>query len=147
MSWNSVGPLLVFIACYVLFVLLPRKRSIVACAGALALGLRSCVGWHEIFFEQINWNVVGLFFGTLVLAEMFMQSRMPGVLAERLIDRCHTMRGAMLVVCALSGFLSIFFENVAVVLLISPVVLSLCEKLKVSPVQLLIGVAGHNLVL
>jgi Na+/H+ antiporter NhaD/arsenite permease-like protein len=41
----------------------------------------------------------------------------------------------------LAGVISMFVENVAVVLLVAPVALSLADKLKISPVPLLIGVA------
>ena len=134
-------PPIVFVLCYVLFVVFPRHRSVVACGGALLLVLTGALTWHAAFMEMINWNVIALFFGTLILADLFMQSRMPAVLAEILVDKTRTMRGAMIAVCALSGFLSMFAENVAVVLLVAPVALSLADKLKVSPVRLLIGIA------
>ena len=134
-------PPIVFVLCYVLFVAFPRHRSFVACGGALLLVLTGALTWHAALMEMVNWNVIALFFGTLILADLFMQSRMPAVLAEILVDKTHTMRGAMIAVCALSGFLSMFVENVAVVLLVSPVALSLADKLKISPVRLLIGIA------
>ncbi len=134
-------PPAVFVLCYALFVAFPRHRSIVACGGALLLVLTGALTWHTALFEMINWNVIALFFGTLILADLFMQSRMPAVLAEILVDKTRTMRGAMIAVCALSGFLSMFVENVAVVLLVAPVALSLADKLKISPVRLLIGIA------
>ena len=46
-----------------------------------------------------------------------MQSRMPAVIAEWLVDRTRTARSAMLALCVLSSGLSMFVENVAVVLL------------------------------
>lgn len=84
---------------------------------------------------------MGLFFGTLILAEIFLMSRVPAVMAEWLVDKAKSTRVAMLVLCALSGAVSMFVENVAVVLLIAPVALSLADKLKVSPVPLLVGIA------
>ncbi|HPM11250.1 MAG TPA: SLC13 family permease, partial [Paludibacter sp.] len=84
---------------------------------------------------------MGLFFGTLVLAEMFMLSRVPAVLAEWLVDRMKTGRWAMVALCLLSGFISAFVENVAVVLLVAPVALSVSKRLNTSPVPLLIGIA------
>ncbi|MFA4943675.1 MAG: SLC13 family permease [Lentisphaeria bacterium] len=137
-AWISVA---VFFACYLLFVLLPARRSWVALGGGLALVAAGVLGWREALFEAVEWNVIGLFFGTLVLAELFLMSRMPAVLAEWLVDRMKTARGAMLAVCLLAGFLSAFLENVAVVLLLAPVALSLTEKLKLSPVRLLLGIA------
>jgi Na+/H+ antiporter NhaD/arsenite permease-like protein len=137
-QWVSLG---VFVLCYVLFVVFSNHRSWVACGGAAALILTGAVGWHEALFQMVSWNVMGLFFGTLVLAEMFLLSRVPAFLAEWLVDRTGTARAAMLVLCGLAGAISMFVENVAVVLLIAPVAFSLAEKLKTNPAPLLIGIA------
>lgn len=133
--------ILIFTVCYAFFVIFPKRRAITACSGAILLVLLGVLDWHDALTDKIKWNVVALFSGTLVLAELFMLSRMPAVIAEWLVDRTRTVRGAMLAVCALSGFISMFVENVAVVLLIAPVALSLAEKLKISPVRLLILIA------
>ncbi len=137
----SLVPVVIFILCYALFVVLPGRRSWIALGGGLLLVLTPALDWHTALTQTIQWNVIALFFGTLILAEMFMQSRMPAVMAEFLVDRTRTVRSAMLAVCALSGGLSMFVENVAVVLLVAPVALSLSEKLKISPVRLLIAIA------
>ncbi len=117
-SIPSALPLVVFFACYALFVALPRHRAWTACLGGLATILLGPLTLREAFTRTIQWNVVFLFFGTLILAELFMQSRMPAVLAEHLVSRTRTARGAMLALCGLSSTLSIFVENVAVVLLV-----------------------------
>ncbi len=137
-AWIS---LIVFVLCYALFVLLPNRRSWVACGGGLVLVAMGVLGWQDALLTKISWNVMGLFFGTLILAEMFLMSRVPAVLAEWLVDRSKSTRVAMLSLCALSGVISMFVENVAVVLLVAPVALSLADKLKISPVPLLIGIA------
>ncbi|MBP7275957.1 MAG: arsenic transporter [Kiritimatiellae bacterium] len=137
-AWVS---LIVFVLCYVLFVVLPARRSWTACVGALVLVAAGALNWRDALLEKISWNVMGLFFGTLILAELFIQSRAPAVIAEWLVDRTRTTRAAMLVLCALAGAISIFVENVAVVLLVAPVALSLAEKLKVHPAPLMIGIA------
>ncbi|MFH0879285.1 MAG: SLC13 family permease [Lentisphaerota bacterium] len=137
-EWISLG---VFTACYALFMVFSGRRSWVACGGGLALVLLGALGWREALLVKVNWNVMGLFFGTLILAELFMLSRVPAVFAEWLVDRAGTARAAMLFLCALSGGISMFVENVAVVLLVAPVALSLADKLKMNPVKLLIGIA------
>lgn len=136
-EWISLA---VFILCYALFIFLPGRRSWVACSGGALLIATGVLTWHEAFFSKINWNVMGLFSGTLILAEIFMMSRVPAVMAEWLVDKAKSTRAAMLILCALSGGISIFVENVAVVLLLAPVALSLADKLKVSPAPLLIGI-------
>ncbi len=137
-AWISLA---VFIICYIIFAALPNRRSWTACIGGALLVVTGTLSWEEALFHKINWNVIGLFCGTLVLAEVFMLSRVPSVLAEWLVDKSRTTRVAMLVLCALSGAISVFVENVAVVLLVAPVALSLADKLKISPVPLLIGIA------
>jgi len=133
--------LTVFMICYALFAVLPRRRSWTACGGAVLLVLTGALDWRDALFDKVNWNVMGLFVGTLVLAEIFMLSRVPAVLAEWLVDRTKTTQQAMLVLCALSGAISMFVENVAVVLLVAPVALSLTDRLRVSPIPLLTGIA------
>lgn len=132
--------LLVFLACYIGFIISPRHKTIVALTGVLALLL-----FQEIdvmtAFREVHWNVMGLFIGTLVLAELFMYSRVPAVLAEWLVDRSKTVRLALISIFVLASIISMFVENVAVVLLIAPVALALCEKLKISPVLPLILLA------
>lgn len=138
---HSFVPLIVFVVCYVLFVVFPRRSSVVACAGAAALLATGGVSWRHALAEHVNWNVMALFFGTLVLAELFMESRMPAVMAEALVRRTRTLWGAMLTICGLSSFLSMFLENVAVVLLVAPIALSLCERLSISPARLIVLIA------
>lgn len=137
-AWIS---LIVFALCYVLFVILPARRAWVACIGGVCLVATGVLNWQVALFAKISWNVIGLFFGTLILAEMFLMSRVPAMLAEWLVDKSKSTRVAMLSLCALSGIISMFVENVAVVLLVAPVALSLADKLKISPVPLLIGIA------
>ncbi|MBP5320102.1 MAG: anion permease [Kiritimatiellae bacterium] len=133
--------LLLFFLSYTLFVLFPNRRSWTACGGALLLVLTGVAPWREALFEMISWNVIGLFCGTLVLADLFLQSRVPVVIAQALVERAPSTRMAMMALCALSGVISIFVENVAVVLLVAPVALSLTERLKMNPAPLLIGIA------
>ncbi len=130
-----------FTFCYVLFVILPRRRSWTACVGGVLLVVTGVLDWGDALFSKISWNVMGLFFGTLVLAEFFMLSRVPAVLAEWLVDKARTARRAMLALCALAGAISMSVENVAVVLLVAPIALSLADKLRISPVPLLVGIA------
>ena len=104
-EWISLA---VFVACYALFIVFSDRRSWVACGGALALVLLGALGWKDALFVKVSWNVMGLFFGTLILAELFMLSRVPAVMAEWLVDRAGTARSAMLFLCALSGAISMF---------------------------------------
>ncbi|CRX39524.1 SLC13 family permease [Estrella lausannensis] len=129
-----------FLLCYVLFVIAPHYKAWTALGGALILILTGQLSVSSAFFE-VHWNVMGLFVGTLVLAELFMLSRVPAVIAEWLVDHSRSVRSALIKIFILSSVISMFVENVAVVLLVAPVALSLTEKLKISPIKPLILIA------
>ncbi len=132
--------LAVFVLAYALFVFLPKRRSWVAVGGALLLLLFGVVSPLRAL-ALINWNVMGIFVGTLILADLFLWSRAPHFIAERLVNRSKNVCWAIVALCAFSGFISIFVENVAVVLIVAPIAFALAEKLKFSSVPLLIGIA------
>ena len=132
--------LTVFFLCYAGFVLVPRHKTPIALLGAgavIALGPLSFMA----AYKEIHWNVIGLFVGTLFLAELFMHSRVPAVIAEWLVDRTKTVRMALVSIFALASVISMFVENVAVVLLIAPVSLALCAKFDISPIKPLLLLA------
>ena len=108
--------------------------------GAFLLIVSRVVSFKEAFFS-INWNVMGIFVGTLVVADIFMESRVPAYIAEIIVDRAKNTGWAMLFICLLTGFISAFVENVATVLIVAPIALSLARKLKINPAKMIIGIA------
>ena len=135
-SYLSLG---IFLACYAGFVFFPRWRSWCACAGALFLTLLVLGPWHAL--ASINWNVMMVFTGVMILAELLIFSRLPSCLAEYMVNRVKIPSLAMLSLCGLASFLSIFLENVATVLIVAPIALSITERLKIPPTKLLIALA------
>jgi len=90
---------------------------------------------------SINWNVILLYFGMLFVSEVFLYSKMPDYLASLFASKTKSTTIAMLVICAFTSFLSILLENVACVLLVAPIALSIAKKLKMRPVPLFVGMA------
>jgi Na+/H+ antiporter NhaD/arsenite permease-like protein len=136
----KVVSLVVFLAAYVLFVILSGRRTLIAVVGACLVVLLGAISWKEAFFA-INWNVMGIFVGTLVVADVFMESRMPACLAEMIVDRAKSTAWAILFICLLTGVISAFVENVATVLIVAPIALSLAKKLKINPTKMMIAIA------
>ena len=132
--------LLIFISAYILFVFLPKKRTPIAVIGALLLVLLGVISPQQAFFA-INWNVMGIFVGTLVVADIFMESRVPAYIAEIIVDKAKNTAWSILLICALAGFISAFVENVATVLIVAPIALSLAKKLKINPANMMIAIA------
>ncbi|HNT35279.1 MAG TPA: SLC13 family permease [bacterium] len=136
----SMVSLVVFIAAYVLFIFLPHKRTLVSVAAAFVIVLSGCISLREAV-AAINWNVMGIFVGTLVLADIFMESRVPAYLAEIIVDKAKSTCWAILFICMMTGFISAFVENVASVLIVAPIAMALAQKLKINPVNMMLGIA------
>jgi len=138
-----MGPniaLVVFIIVYALFVILPNRRALIAMIGSLLLMVTGVISAGEAFFA-INWNVMGIFVGTLFVADIFMQSRVPAFIAEVIVDKAKNTAWAILFICLLTGFISAFVENVATVLIVAPIALSLAKKLKINPMNMMVAIA------
>lgn len=135
-----VAALAAFIAAYVLFIFLPGRRAFVSVCGAGFVVLAGAISAREAFWA-INWNVMGIFVGTLVVADVFMESRVPAYLAEIIVDKAKNTTWAILFLCAMTGFISAFVENVATVLIVAPIAMSLAKKLDINPTKMMIAIA------
>jgi Na+/H+ antiporter NhaD/arsenite permease-like protein len=130
----------VFITAYVGFIFFTKRRTLIAISGALLLMLLGAISWQAAF-SAINWNIMGIFVGMLIVADIFMDSRVPARFAEIIVDKAPNTAWAILFLCMLTGFISAFVENVATVLIVAPVALSLAKKLKFNPVNMMIAIA------
>ncbi len=132
--------IIIFILAYILFVVLPNRRSWVAVSAGFLLILTGTVSFVEAF-GAINWNVMGIFVGTLIIADVFMESRVPAYVAELIVNRARNTAWAILLICALTGFISAFVENVATVLIVAPIALALAKRINLNPVRMMIAIA------
>lgn len=132
--------LIIFLVAYTLFISFPKWRPYVAIIGSTLLILLGVIVPLDTL-KLINWNVIGIFWGTLVVAELFMYSKVPAYLAEKLVNKSKTTGMAILYICILSSILSAFVENVATVLIIAPIAFAVARRINVSPVAMIIGVA------
>ncbi len=66
--------LLIFIACYMLFIFLPKKRTFIAVLGAALLIVLQSISLKQAFYA-INWNVMGIFVGFLQLFKRAFEGR------------------------------------------------------------------------
>jgi Na+/H+ antiporter NhaD/arsenite permease-like protein len=139
MSAAQISCLAVFLTAYVLIIALHRYKSIVAWAGVAFLLVLNVVPAVQLLM-CINWNILGIFWGSLVVAELFIYSRIPAYIAESIIDRSKNLVWAIIWLSAFSGIISAFVENIATVLIVAPIAFELSRKLKVSPVPFILGI-------
>lgn len=130
----------IFALTYVLIILFYHKKFLIvllAVAALLLLGIES----PKQAFDAINWNVILLYYGMLFVGEVFLYSKMPDYLATLFASKTKNVAIAMVVICCFTGALSILLENVAVVLLVAPIAISISKKCDINPVPLFIGMA------
>jgi Na+/H+ antiporter NhaD/arsenite permease-like protein len=134
-----------FALTYLFIVIFYHHKMIVVWVGVALLMALRLIGLGPMGFRDaagaVEWNVILLYFGMLLVSEVFLYSRMPDYLATVLTRGANRVGGAMVLLCLFSGFLSIALENVAVVLLIAPVALAIARKCDVPPVPLFVGIA------
>ncbi len=143
-TFSEIIPLAAFAVAYLLFIVKPALRAWVSCATALVLlilGAAGLVPWQTPVYQVIQWNVLALMAGMMVIARIFEESRIPAVMAEKLVDRSPDARWAFVWVTVLISFFSMFLDNVSCVLLIAPVAMSLARKLNANPVRPIICLA------
>jgi len=152
--YYKISALVVFVLVYGFLAISKRYRATALWVGVLVLlllGVYSAdatggVGQRAVasavqVFRLINWNVMGIFAGVLIVAEFFVLSKVPVRLSDILIDRSKNVGQAMLLVCLLTSVVSIFVENVVAVLIIAPLALQLSRRLKISAIPFLTGIA------
>lgn len=132
--------LILFAVMYVLLLIFSEHRWIIALAAAAVFMLvgilppLSAVG-------AVNWNVLMMLTGTMATVELFIQSQMPGRMAEQLLRRVPNIQWAAVALSVFSGVISAFVDNVATVLMVAPVGLAVAKQLKTNPVPLIIAIA------
>lgn len=126
---------------YILIVIFPERKSWTALGAALLTIMIGVVGPLQAVTELINWNILMIFVGSLVIAELFIYSKVPAAIADEIIDRSPNVGIAMVAILIMTGLISAFVENVATVLVMAPIALALTNKLKTSPAYFMVGLA------
>ncbi len=131
---------IIFGITYLLIISRVARPILVVAIAAIALIATGTID-TQTAVASINYNVLGIFFGTMVLAELFIASRAPDYLAGKVVARVRTAGMALVAVSAFAGFISSFVDNVATVLIVAPIALDISHRLRTSPTPFLIGIA------
>lgn len=135
-----IPALVLFLITYVLMIMLPNWRYLVAIASALVFILLGIMPLSGVI-TAINWNVLLMLAGTMGSVALFIESKMPNRMADMLLNRCPNVMWVAVFMSLFAGIVSAFVDNVATVLMIAPVALAICKKLNISPVSMLISIS------
>ena len=132
--------LILFAITYVLMLSLPKYRTYVALGSAVIFIISGMLPLNQIF-PSIDFNVLLMIAGTMGLVKLFIDSKMPELLADLVMSKVPNVQIAAVALALFAGIISAFVDNVATVLMVAPVALEICKKLKTNPVPFIIGVA------
>lgn len=134
--------LIFFILMYVVMIVKQEWRLYAIWAVALLfVGLGILQRNPLYLLSVINWNVIMMIGGTMVIVYYFIESKMPNRLAEIILDKCSNVMWVIILMSLFAGSVSAFIDNVATVLMIAPVGLAICKKIKISPIPMLLSIA------
>jgi len=125
---------------YVFIIAFPERKSWASLGAAVfMLIIRALTPIEALGY--INWTVLMIFVGSLVLADFFIYSRVPAAIADTIVLHSPSEGFAIVAVLIMTGIISAFVENVATVLVMAPIALAFCQKLKLSPKMFMVGLA------
>jgi len=145
---ETIFALVLFLITYVLMFAVQKIRPYVALASAAVFVIVGSTGLFPGFrytfgeaLSEIDWNVLLMIVGTMGTVWLFIESGMPKLLSDILIGKAKNVLWMTVVMSLFAGIVSAFVDNVATVLMIAPVALAVCKKLKISPVPTIICIA------
>jgi Na+/H+ antiporter NhaD/arsenite permease-like protein len=133
--------LAIAVAMYAIVIAFPGKKAITTLVAALAVIAVGAVTPLHAVTGLINWSVLMIYVGSLVIAELFIYSRVPARIADDIVDGSPNVGVAIVAILMMTGIISAFVENVATVLVMAPIALALSKKLKMDPTYFMVGLA------
>ncbi|SEG11680.1 possible tyrosine transporter P-protein [Caloramator fervidus] len=132
--------ILLFVATYMLLLLLPKYRTYISLTSAVLFIVTGIVPVNKVL-SYIDWNIILMIAGTMGIVNLFIESKMPALMADIIIDRVSSIKWVIISLAAFAGIVSAFIDNVATVLIIAPVALDVAKKLNISPVYMIIAIS------
>ena len=130
----------IFAVTYVLMLVFSKYRPYIALASGVVFIALGILPLDQIL-PSLDFNVLLMIAGTMGLVALFIESKMPSLLADLVMEKVSNVRAAAVALALFAGVISAFVDNVATVLMVAPVALAICKKLDTNPVPFIIGIA------
>ena len=135
-----IWAIILFAVTYVLMLVFSKYRPYIALGSALIFVVTGMLPIEKLL-GTIDFNVIMMIAGTMGLVALFIESKMPELLADLIMEKVPNVQWAAVAMALFAGVISAFVDNVATVLMIAPVALEICKKLKTNPVPFIISIA------
>lgn len=132
--------LALFVVTYILMLVFSKFRPYIALISAFVFIVSGMLPFEKII-GNIDFNVLLMIAGTMGIVALFIESKMPELLADLIMEKVPNVQWAAVSMALFAGVISAFVDNVATVLMVAPVALEICKKLKTNPVPFIIAIA------
>ena len=132
--------IILFALTYILLLAMPNRRAIVALCSAALFILLGILPVEKVL-DNIDFNVLMMIAGTMGIVSLFIDSRMPALMADLILRKMPNVKWAIVSLALFAGVISAFVDNVATVLMVAPVALAVSQKLGINPVGMIIAIA------
>jgi len=132
--------IILFAATYVLMLTFSKYRPYIALASGLIFIITGMLPLGDVV-GSLDFNVLLMIGGTMGLVQLFIDSHMPEKMADMIMAKVPNVQWAAVCLSLFAGIISAFVDNVATVLMVAPVAIEICKKLKTNPVPFIIAIA------
>ena len=136
----KIVALVLFALMYVGIIGFSKYKMWVALAVAAAFVILGVLPLDQIL-GAINWNALMMIAGTMLIVYYFIESQMPNKIADALLRKAPNVMWVTILMSLFSGIVSAFIDNVATVLMVAPVGIAVCKKLKINPIGMILSIA------
>ncbi len=135
-----IPAIILFAITYVLMLTFSKFRPYIALASGVLFIVTGMLPMNQII-GSLDFNVLLMIAGTMGLVALFIESKMPALMADVIMEKVPNVQMAAVCLALFAGIISAFVDNVATVLMVAPVALAICKKLNTNPVPFIIGIA------
>ena len=122
-----IAAIIVFALTYVLMLTFSKYRPYIALASGLIFIVSGMLPLDQVL-GTLDFNVLLMIAGTMGLVALFIESKMPQLLADIIMEKVPNVQIAAVALALFAGIISAFVDNVATVLMIAPVAVAVCNK-------------------
>ena len=135
-----IPAIILFALTYVLMLTFSKYRPYIALVSGALFIISGMLPFGQIL-GSLDFNVLLMIGGTMGLVQLFIDSHMPERMADMIMAKVPNVQWAAVCLSLFAGVISAFVDNVATVLMVAPVAIEICKKLKTNPVPFIIAIA------
>ncbi len=132
--------IILFALTYVLMLTFQKWRPVIALVSAAIFVVSGMMPFGKLM-EYIDFNVLLMIAGTMGTVALVIESKMPFLLSDIIVERVRNVKWAIVILSLFAGIVSAFIDNVATVLMIAPIAMAMAKRLNLNPVPMIISIA------